>query len=107
MLLPAYMTYGVAPQRRAVSKKWGRALAYTHFVEFGKVFSKKKIKMILEKHFDPLMIPRVGFYEERANKRKPPSTTKGKLRSRQGLAGIHPARMSADQAMQAAARTRS
>jgi hypothetical protein len=47
---------------------------------------------------------RVGFHEERANKKENPrSTTETKFVRAQGLAGIHPARISADQAMQAVA----
>ena len=69
-MLPAYMTYGVAPQRRAVSKKMAGALAYTHFAEIRKsAFQKNKNDP--RKQFDPLMIPRVGFHEERANRTTP------------------------------------
>jgi hypothetical protein len=55
----------------------------------------KKIKKSLWNKFDPLMTPRVGFHEERANK-KTPSTTSTEFVRAQGLAGIHPARISAE-----------
>jgi hypothetical protein len=60
------------------------------------------------RNFDPLMIPRVGFHEERANKKGiRPARRKENFVRAQGLAGIHPARISADQALQAAARAHS
>ena len=60
------------------------ALAWTHFAEFGKVFSKKN-KNDPRKQFDPLTIPRVGFHEERVN-RTTHITTKAKCARADGNA---------------------
>jgi hypothetical protein len=49
------------------------------------------------------MIPRVGFPEEHQKKEKPPDTSEAEFVRAEGLVGIHPARISADQAMQAVA----
>jgi hypothetical protein len=62
----------------------------------------------MEKLFNPLMTPRVGFPEERQKKKgKPPSTTEAEFVRALRLAGIYFARISADQALQADARARS
>jgi len=93
-MLPAYMTYGVAPQRRAVSKKW-RGLQFTLTLPNSEKCFPKKNKNDPRKQFDPLIIPRVGFPEERQKKEqpeKPPGTTEAEFVRAQGLAGIHFAR---------------